>query len=78
MNGISATTLLFEAPAEGVARCRIGLRAIADGDWIEAARQFKAAANENAGPESADWSAKCWLFARELANIAIVQSGKQY
>lgn len=78
MNGISAVSLLFEAPDEAVARCRIGFRAIADGDWVEAARQFKAAANENAGPETADWSAKCWMFSRELANIALIQSGQQH
>lgn len=81
MNGISATTLLFEAPDAAVARCRIGFRTIADGDWLEAARQFKAAANENAGPKDAgpkdaDWAAKACLFARELANIALVQAGK--
>ena len=78
MNGISAVTLLFEAPEGAVSRCKIGFRAIADGDWVEAARQFKAAASENAGPADAEWSAKCWIFARELANLALVQAGKQH
>jgi predicted secreted protein len=65
----TAHDLLLEAPDEQVKRCQLAWKAVAAGDWLDAAHYLRNAANEEG---NTDWA----MEARALADTCMNQVDK--
>lgn len=72
----TAYELLMSAPDDQITRCKIALRAIAAGDWEDAAITLTAASNESNGQWANEAQALA-SYCRDPARVARKMQGVQ-